>query len=118
MKIHAHFESRSSDCDGTYDRSHVLVPNDDERAGEDKDNWFGDIEFHNRVVASVVNTYSIHASGSLSVDRNNDGTVTLQWDEGTEEGGISTTVRICEDESCDTGEEPTFRDHTAERAGY
>jgi len=113
MKIHAHFSTRSSDCDGTYDRTYTVTPNDDERASE-----FGDIEFHDRVVASVVNAYSILASGRLSVEKRDDGTVTLQWDEGTEEGGIATTATLCEDETCDVDDEPTFRDHTAERAGY
>ena len=112
MKIHAHFESRSSDCDGTYDRSHVMTPNDEERASE-----FGDIEFHDRVVASVVNTYSILATGTLEVVKHDD-CVRLSWTESTEEGGIHTEVTLCEDESCDTSGTGTFRDHTAERAGY
>lgn len=113
MKIHAHFESRSSDCDGTYDRTYVLAPSDEERASE-----FGDIEFHNRVVGSIVNTYSILLAGSLHVHKFEDGSVRLEWTEQTEEGGIATTVTLCEDETCDVDDEPTFRDHTAERAGY
>jgi len=117
MKIHAHFESRSSDCDGTYDRTWTVVPSDDEREGEDEPNWFGEIEFHNRIVASVVNTYSILAAGTLQVDKVEGGT-RLVWTEATDEGGISTEVTLCEDESCDTSGTGTFRDHTAERAGY
>jgi hypothetical protein len=113
MKIHAHFESRSSDCDGTYDRTYVVTPTEKEI-----DSPSGDIDFHERVVGMVVNTYSILLAGSLHVHKFEDGSVRLEWTEQTEEGGIATTVTLCEDETCDTEEPSTFRDHTAERAGY
>src|SRR3954466_15617677 len=61
-ELHAHFESYNTDCDGPISSAGVVAMKDEEREGE-----YGDIEFHNRVVSQVVNTYSIMATGTLTV---------------------------------------------------
>lgn len=109
-KLHAHFSTTSTDCDGRIDRDYVLVMDDDERASE-----FGDIEFHDRVVALVVNTYSLDSEGTLRVTKHDDGT-RLEWSEPTEEGFRHTEVSFCSDD-CDEAA-TNYRDHTAESMGY
>lgn len=111
--LHAHIDTYAVDCDGPISNSYVMTMNDDEKASE-----FGDIEFHNRVVASVVNTYSIFQQGTLRVTSGEgaDYVAMLEWSEQTEEGGRSTSAFICEND-CDTGER-SYRDHRAEDAGY
>ena len=111
MKLHAHFEKASRDCDGLYTQDYVITMTDEEIASE-----FGDIEFTDRVVASVVNAYSLDSTGTLSVVRLDDGDVRMSWREPTEEGYTSTEVTLCKDD-CDTGEH-SYRDHTAESEGY
>lgn len=110
-KLHAHFETESSDCDGRITRDYVVVPNDEEWASE-----FGDIHFHDRVVAMVVNTYSLDGEGRLEVHRLDDGDVRMSWIESTEEGYRHTEVTICKDD-CDEAAE-SYRDHRAESMGY
>ena len=113
MTIHAHIETYSTDCDGALSSGHVMVPTEHEL----KDEAFGDIRFHNRVVTSVVNTYSLDVVGTLRVTRSGD-EVRLMWNEPTEEGGRATEAIICTDERCDLEEQPWRRDHQAEAAGY
>lgn len=112
MTIHAHVETYSTDCDGALSSGHLMTQNDDER-----DSQFGDIEFHERVVGYVVNTFSLLADGTLRVTRLSDGDVRLSWSEATEEGGRSIEATICTDD-CDLGESSWRRDHQAEAAGY
>lgn len=109
--LHAHFETAASDCDGLITRDYVVVPNDEERASE-----FGDIEFHDRVVAMVVNTYSLDREARLEVHRLADGDVRMSWSEPTEEGYRATEVTFCNDH-CDEAES-SYRDHRAESMGY
>jgi hypothetical protein len=117
-EIHAHIETYSSDCDGTYTRTHVMTLNDSERrmAGQPI-NDFHEIDFTNRVVGSVVNAYSLMQEGGLTVRNYNDGRVRLYWSEATEEGGIAKEATICRDD-CDLTEDATYRDHRAESMGY
>ena len=109
--LHAHIDRSATDCDGTCTSDYVMVFNDAEKASE-----FGDIEFHDRVVASLVNTYSIMAEGSLRVIRLGDGDVRIIWSEATEEGGVHSEATFCNDD-CDLGER-SQRDHSAEAMGY
>jgi hypothetical protein len=111
--LHAHIDRTATDCDGRLDQSYVVTMLDSE-----VENQFGDIEFHNRVVAQFVNTYSILSTGSLEVTRLDVGThdVKFEWSEGTEEGYVMVTGRFCIDE-CDDSEF-SQRDHTAEAMGY
>lgn len=115
--IHAHVDTYSTDCDGAISRSYIMTPDPEELAGQDAPNWFGDIDFHNRVVAHVVNTYSLVFGGRLDVTKWDDGSVGLDWSEATEEGSRNVNARICEDPDCDTGEH-SYRDHRAESMGY
>lgn len=114
MTLHAHFETYSTDCDGAISRDWVRVQTEEQAAAE-----FGDIHFHDSVVADVVNTYSLLASGSLRVERlgdAHDAPVRLSWSEATEEGGRQVEATICQDD-CDLGEHH-YRDHAAEAMGY
>lgn len=104
-KLHAHFSSRSSDCDGVYDRSHVVVIDDDEE----------EYDFEGRLLRQVVSLSGL--GGDLKVVRfDEDDTFRLTWHEPTEEGYRNVEALTCRDE-CDEAA-ASFRDHTAERAGY
>lgn len=111
--IHAHIETCSTDCDGPLTGGFVMVPTEDDLTSD-----FADIEFHHRVVSYVVNSYSLMAEGNLRVIKCDDGRTILIWAEATEEGGRRIDATICEDESCDLGEEAWQRDLRAEEAGY
>lgn len=111
MKLHAHYESAARDCDGLITQDYIIVPTDEERASE-----FGDIEFTDRVVANMVNAYSLDSTGTLVVNKLDDGDFRLAWSEPTEEGYRSVDVTLCKDD-CDLGEH-SYRDHTAESMGY
>lgn len=115
--LHAHIETYSTDCDGAISRDYVMTMTDEELSGQDAPNWFGDIEFHNRIVAHVVNTYSSFRGGSLTVNLDDEyGTATLEWFEMTEEGTRNSVARFCSDD-CDEAE-TSYRDHRAEEMGY
>lgn len=102
-RLHAHVESRSRDCDGTYDKTWVDVPSTVERMNE-----YGDLEFQNRVVTSVI---SLFGHGTLTV-----ASESCSWHEETEEGYRHVEITWCAEEDCDRTS--TFRDHTAESMGY
>lgn len=108
--IHAHIDSYAVDCDGPIARSHVMTMTEEEKAAE-----FGDIEFHGRVITSVVNTYSLFANGRLEVKATEHG-ARLDWTERTEEGFRNISAHICEAD-CAT-DETSYRDIRAEAAGY
>lgn len=102
-RIHAHVNSDSRDCDGTYLKSHTEVLTTEERCSR-----YGDLYFKDRVVTSII---SLHGHGTLKVE--SEGCV---WDEPTEEGHRLIVVTWCDDEDCDrTGSQ---RDLTAESMGY
>lgn len=112
MTLHAHIQTYSTDCDGPLSSEHVMVMTDEEKVSD-----FGDIEFHNRVVSSIVNTYSIFQGGDLNVANEGDNGIRLTWFEATEEGGRNTEALICDDEDCDPNHS-SYRDHRAEEMGY
>lgn len=102
-KLHAHVESRSRDCDGTYDRSYVTVIDDGE----------GEYDFEGRLLRAVVSVSGL--GGKLEVTRfEEDDTFRLSWSEPTDEGFFNVEATTCRDE-CDEAA-TTFRDHTAEAA--
>lgn len=94
---HVHVENQARDCDGLYDRSHVL----DGPMAE------------NTSLLDLPFTY--HGAGSFHHTVDDDGLYTVEFSVGTDEGFTSTTYRECADD-CD--DQSTFRDHTAEAAGY
>ena len=101
---HAHVDTRSADCDGTYDKGYTDVPSTLERCSQ-----FGELEFKERVMNSVV---SLHAEqGELVVTPQG-----LTWSQTTDEGYIYTTVRWCEEKNCDRSSYQ--RDYRAEAMGY
>lgn len=115
--LHAHIESYAIDCDGPISRDYILTMNDDELAGQDQPHYFGDLDFHERVLANVVHTYSSFRGGRLNVETDDDyGNVSLEYTEPTEEGFRSTTARFCTDD-CNTTMHG-YRDHRAESMGY
>lgn len=119
-EIHAHVDSYSTDCDGAISRSYLMTLTDADRAKREAAagvNDFTDIEFTDRVVAHMVNAYSLMYEGKLTVRKHEDGDVMLNWSEATEEGGRAVDVRICRD-ACDLGEDSSYRDHRAEAMGY
>lgn len=105
--IHAHFSREARDCDGLYSQTYVTRPGP----------GVIDRDFANGVVTSIVNVYSLFTTGTLRVKRIDDETLDLEWYESTEEGFIAIEARICRDD-CDLDEPSTYRDHTAELAGY
>ena len=110
-EIHAHIETYSTDCDGPISRTYVMTMNDSERNSD-----FGDIEFHDRVTAHIVNTFSLMSTGRLDVNKYDSNHVSLRWFEPTEEGSNDKRAVFCADD-CDTGEN-SYCDHRAESAGY
>jgi hypothetical protein len=109
--LHAHFSSESQDCDGRYSSEWIVAQPPEEASGD-----FADIDFHDKIVAQVVNSYSLDHTGTLTVTRHESGT-TLDWSEPTDEGHRSISAQFCEDETCDV-DTYSQRDHSAEKAGY
>lgn len=96
--MHAHITIESSDCDGNYTRTNVLLPEPEE------DEW----DFRATTIGNVT-AYSTH--GTLTFNE-----FGFDFDEPHEEGYHHTEVRWCDDEDAD--EKSTFRDHRAESMGY
>lgn len=112
--MHAHIDWESTDCDGGTSGSHVMEMTPEETASD-----FGDLTFQSRVLAAVVNVGAIR--GTLTVAAcEDDGTPSLCWSEGTEEGGRGVTATFYTDgEYCNSSDHATTqRDHRAEEAGY
>lgn len=103
IRIHAHVETESCDCDGRYTSGHTDVPNTDERTSQ-----FGDILFKERVVCSVM---SLHSTGTFQVTPQR-----VFWNEQTDEGYRHAEITWCDDDGC-VGKS-WQRDHSAEAAGY
>ena len=105
---HAHIERAAQDCDGLYERTNIEHPLDD----EDED------DFRSRVYRMCL------PHNSDLVDPNGRGfgvevvftTNRFHWAAPTDDGFRSVEVAFC-DGPCG-GDKPTFRDHTAEKAGY
>lgn len=101
LPMHAHVSKESQDCDGRYSRSYVIVPTD----GQD------DYAFQAMVVGMYMPFDYRHEP--VSVEFTSDG---FSFSEPTEEGFEATEVEWCSHN--DTNERGTFRDHSAEAAGY
>jgi hypothetical protein len=95
---HAHVDTRSADCDGTYDRTYVLA-SDPGESGHD---------FRARVLGMLVDL-----DEPREVRTTSEG---FTWSGPTDEGYVSGEVSWCTDD--DASERGTFRDHTAESMGY
>lgn len=103
LHTHAHVSSQARDCDGTYLKDWTEVPTTEERTSE-----YGDLEFQERVLASIV---TLHGYGELRVQPE-----FLSWVEETEEGYRSVDVTWCDSDTCDRTS--SQRDLTAESMGY
>lgn len=110
--LHAHVSTYAVDCDGPISRDYVRTMTPEEQNSD-----HGDMDFRDRVLCSIVSTYTCW-DGTLRVqsDEMNGLTKTLDWTETTEEGGRTAHAQFCEDD-CDT-EESGYRDHRAESMGY
>lgn len=102
QNLHAHVDTGSRDCDGTYSGGHV-----EQMTLEERCDSMGDLHFKDRVLAGVV---SLHGTGRLKVTPEG-----LEWFEQTDEGYRAADVRWCED---DCEEASWQRDHRAEEMGY
>lgn len=103
FRLHAHVDTQSRDCDGTYSGGHVV-----EMTLEERCDGFGDYRFRDRVVANVI---SLHGHGTLKVTPEG-----VEWHEETEEGFRAADVRWCSDDC--SHERAWQRDHRAEEMGY
>lgn len=103
VHTHAHVSSQARDCDGRYLKDWTEVPTTEERTSE-----YGELDFKNRVLASVVTLY-----GYGTLDVTPEGFV---WAETTEEGYCHVSVGWCDEEDCDRTS--SQRDLTAESMGY
>ena len=102
---HAHIAICTRDCDGEYLSEFILMPTDDERR-----HILGDKKFMRRVMSEVIGISGF--GGTLDFDGD-----TFAWHETTEEGYIRICGTWCRD--CgDADRTPSFRDLTAEAAGY
>jgi hypothetical protein len=111
---HAHVSSESADCDGRYIRSHVVPMTAEEVEESTRDvNDFSEINFRERVLGSVVSltTFRDGQEGSVTITEHG-----FTYSRPTDEGFESVDVTWCEDSDCDNAS--TYRDHSAERAGY
>lgn len=112
--LHAHIDTASTDCDGPMYREYVVTLNDDEIAqhvAADGVNDFHDLEFKARVLSSQV---SFHSEFGVTVKVDEHG---FEMHEQTDEGHRSSSVRWCEDETCDE-EAYSQRDIYAEMMNY
>lgn len=100
--MHAHVDTQSKDCDGTYVRT-VVYDNFDN---------LDDYGFRTKVLGLVASVYASEAT--LKILDGGD----LEYHEVTDEGYEHSFARFCEDEECLEGDTGSFRDLAAEAAGY
>lgn len=100
MSLHVHVSIESADCDGRYSRSYVITPGTD-----DKDEW----DFR----ASIIGNALSYASAETTAQFTDDG---FTVDAPTDEGYSHSEFTWCDDD--DANRVNTFRDHSAEAAGY
>lgn len=110
-QLHAHVETYSTDCDGQYPGGETVEMTFEEQAGHDQDNWFGDLNFMNRVFVRFAGPYAVLR---MTVTVDEDG---FEVEEQHDEGVRRAEVKWCRDDSCEPVK-PWRRDLTAERAGY
>lgn len=92
--------------------------NEKELAGKDEPNYFGEIDFLDRVVTTLVNSYSVMWNGKLEIENFDEQSIEkrMTWHERTEEGYRTVEAVTCTDD-CDE-DENSYRDHRAESMGY
>jgi hypothetical protein len=87
---------------------------DEIRESWQDENDFSEINFRERVLGSVVSLTTFRDGQVGSVEITEHG---FTYSRPTDEGFESTDVRWCEDDDC-VDAPVTFRDHSAEKAGY
>ncbi len=119
--LHAHISIESADCDGRYSRSYIETMNETELSDKEAAialgialgkegavNDFSDLDFKARVLGNRV-SYHEHSKVFISPEG-------FEVQMPTDEGYSHSEVRWCTD-NCDETRS-TYRDHTAEAAGY
>lgn len=105
---HIHIDTQSRDCDGRYDRSHIHTPGKPWR-----DDDPGDFQQLWRTTAHwTLPIGHWHEAAEIKVEEGR-----ISWWLRTDEGGESGVMVACEQDHC-AHDAATFRDHTAEAAGY
>lgn len=111
MTLHAHVSTAARDCDGLYTRDYVMTFDEAETVLE-KSLMPSAFHFMNRVMCAVASPYAVEHGMTVRVDD-----AGIEVHEVTDEGYSEASVRWCHDDDCELGEW-SFRDHTAEAAGY
>lgn len=103
--VHIHVEHSSRDCDGRYERTCTITP------GE-----YGDTDQQTTVrdLWKELIGNNLPWNGQIEVEVN-DGGATATITESTDEGYSNYTLILCD---ADDVAKPTYRDFTAEKAGY
>ena len=108
MTYHAHIETASADCDGSYESGYIMI------SGVDVD----DFDFNTRVLAHTAGTHVLTGTrGTLTVTSFADRTNRYEWNETTEEGYSHREATTCRDE-CTEDDHTYWRDRRAESMGY
>ncbi len=113
--FHAHWHSEARDCDGLYTRSGVYRQTNQAGDGYQRE-WDDDLDLMDILVVWAYKLPDWDDS-TLKILRGSNGWM-IESGRQTDEGWEALHVEMCQDPWCDLGEKPTFRDHTAEAAGY
>lgn len=124
--IHIHVQRESKDCDGRYSRGYtVRLGQPDDPEHEPGNEWcacescrWSPEQAHHDEAWSISQPpwYEEYLDGSARIARLGDQVVyTASW--ATDEGWVSVECVVCERDVC-ADQEGTFRDHSAEAAGY
>lgn len=110
---HVHVDSTARDCDGRYDHGHVLrIPSIRPEALRPA-YLGGDASFYDLWMYVMRHEPNLTSEGAtIEVEGQR-----IRWSYRTDEGGGAGEAWVCEDTYC-AHDERTFRDHTAEAAGY
>lgn len=110
--LHAHIETYSRDCDGSYYNEYIMPLSAEEVAEHvkaDGVNDFHDIHFQQRILCMLV---SLHTDANIQVTP-----AGFTYHEPTDEGFRTSEAVWCEDEACDP-RASQYRDFSAEAMGY
>jgi hypothetical protein len=128
---HVHYDSRSKDCDGAYEHSHVWFPNPEdypsEFEGDDVDEYLveafvlrGMIPLYDTgyPVATHLTYEGVKFDDDTGEEDLSVGRTIIDVSYETDEGFHSEQAILCHNPDCDPNEKATQRDHTAEAMGY
>lgn len=108
--FHAHWGSESRDCDGLYHSGGTYRQHDQYE-------WEDELKLLDLLVVWAYRLPDWDSS-SLEISKTSDGNFRVRAYVQTDEGYNGVEVTMCQDPYCELPEQPMFRDHTAEAAGY